>query len=283
MKLSISALSFALALSPSCFAFTTNHLSFNNARLHTAFHSPLNVKRTPTVTTTTHIFMSDDQPSDSSSEDTVDVESVPFEPTESESLVTSILDEIPEKISEDVDKETRSKINEALLKIEAMNPTEQPTTSPLLNGVWLLRYSGGYSPDWTLPSPTRQLALFLYSGGYSPGLFALTLAQQLPSALVDVGELEISISRDTQQRIEAEVPVKLFGGPESKISVKARLDVESDVRFKETYEVISNLLDRDIELPEQARYSRDLYINYLDDDLLVVRDASGVPEILVRK
>lgn len=250
-----------------------------------SFTHPNNInrlKKLQTQVTFRPLFMSDDQPSDSSSENMIDVETEPFEPTAAETLVTSILDEIPSNLLEDVSKETRSSINEALLKLESMNPTEDPTTSPLLNGVWLLRYSGGYSPDWALPSPTRQLALFLYSGGYSPGLFALYLAKQLPANLVEVGDLEISISRD-QPRIQAGVPVKFLGGSESVVTVKARLDVESGVRMTEMYESVVNLLERDIEIPSQARYSRDLYITYLDEDILVVRDSSGIPEVLVRK
>jgi hypothetical protein len=183
---------------------------------------------------------------------------------------------------EDVSGETRTAINEALYKLEALNPTPQPTMSPLLNGVWELRYAAGYSSDWSLPSPTRQLALFLYSGGYSPGLFALSLAKQLPAGLVEVGGLEISISRQ-QPRIEASVQVKLLNGSlENDVMVRARLDVESEVRMKETYESV-RVLDQEMELPSLVQYSRDLYVTYVDDDLLVVRDASGVPEILVRK
>lgn len=125
------------------------------------------------------------------------------------------------------------------------------------------------------------MALFLYSGGYSPGLFALSLANQLPSSLVDVGELEISISRE-QPRIEAKVSVKLLGGIESTIIVKASLNVESGIRFTETYES-ATVLDQTVDLPSQLQYSRELYVTYVDDDLLVVRDASGVPEVLVRK
>eukprot|EP00566_Odontella_aurita_P026709 CAMPEP_0113537170 /NCGR_PEP_ID=MMETSP0015_2-20120614/6681_1 /TAXON_ID=2838 /ORGANISM="Odontella" /LENGTH=185 /DNA_ID=CAMNT_0000436643 /DNA_START=85 /DNA_END=638 /DNA_ORIENTATION=- /assembly_acc=CAM_ASM_000160 len=156
------------------------------------------VRPAPSVT-----FMSDEDvsPSDSSSEDlyvsddsgAINVDSEPYEPTASESAVTSVLDELPVDVTSlDVDSETRAKINEALLKLEALNPTEEPATSPLLNGVWSLRYAGGYSSNWALASPTRQIALFLYSGGYSPGLFALSLAQKLPAALVEVGDLEIS-------------------------------------------------------------------------------------------
>ena len=40
---------------------------------------------------------------------------------------------------------------------------------------------------------------------------------------------------------------------------------------------------RAFELPQQLQYSRLLFITYLDDDLLVVRDDTGVPEILFRK
>ena len=127
----------------------------------------------------------------------------------------------------------------------------------------------------------RQLALFLYSGGYSPGLFALSLAQRLPSNLVDVGELEISISRE-QPRIEAKVDVKFFGRTSEDVIVKCRLDVKSGVRFSEVYES-ATVLGQSISLPAQVQYARDLYITYVDEDLLVVRDASGVPEVLVRK
>merc|ERR1712154_327131 len=108
---------------------------------------------------------------------------------------TNVMGMMPDSLG-DVSTETRATINEALYKLEASNPTPKPTMSPLLNGVWELKYAGGYSSDWALASPTRQLALFLYSGGYSPGVFALGLAQQLPSTLLDVGELEISISRE---------------------------------------------------------------------------------------
>jgi len=139
-------------------------------------------------------------PSDSSNDPVFDVQSSPYEPTESENLVASILSNIPEDDSSsaargpaiNISRETRSDINEALLRLESLNPTDdRPSDSPLMNGVWSLRYAGGYDEDWALPSPTRQLALFLYSGGYSPGLFALRLAGSLPKGLVETGELEI--------------------------------------------------------------------------------------------
>ena len=144
----------------------------------------------------TRFYMSDsgDEPSDSSSTATIDIESEALMPTMSEGIVSSIFDELPEGLVTSVSKETRANINEAILKLEKMNPTEDPSSSSMLNGVWNLRYAGGYDDDWALQSPTRQIALFAYSGGYSPGLFALSLASTLPSGLVELGELEIGES-----------------------------------------------------------------------------------------
>ena len=231
------------------------------------------------------------EPSDTSSDPdddyVINVEGEDYDATPGEVLISNVMDLMPSSSSlarDGVSSETRAAINEVLYKLEALNPTkDQPALSPLLNGVWELRYVGGYTPEWTLPSPTRQLALFLYSGGYSPGIFALELAQKLPAALVDVGDLEISISRQPQPRVQAVVDVKLLGGAESsQIKVQARLEVMSDVRLRETYES-ATVLGQVVEIPTQLQYSRDLYVTYVDNDLLVVRDASGVPEVLVRK
>lgn len=260
-----------------------------------------------------HTFMSDadvddvSSPSDTSSERVINVASEPIENSPSQEVITSILDELTygrPAVFSALSKDTRSKINEALLKLESMNPTSQPTQSPLLNGVWKLRYAGGYSDEWTLPSPTRDIALFLYAGGYSPGLFALTLASKLPKSLVDTGDLLIckfsnnlficasprknivdsrhilAISR-ANPRVEAKIDAKLLGGASNEVLVKTNLDIISDIRMTETYESIS-VLGQKIDVPQALKYSRELYITYLDEDVLVVRDASGTPEILVR-
>jgi len=159
-----------------------------------------------TQTTTSALSMADyddSYPSDSSedthftveknAEDaaaTIDVDNKPS--TASESVVSSIMDYLPSSLasSGEISASDRASINEAILKLEALNPTKDPVYSPLINGVWTLRYAGGYSEP-KIPSPTRDLALFLYSGGYSPGLFALGIAQKLPSQLVELGDLVI--------------------------------------------------------------------------------------------
>jgi hypothetical protein len=260
-----------------------------------SFTAPLPTSSAAVVSTTTAISRRlpslFSEPSDTSSdnneemyiyEDAVDTVSQSYEPSAGESAVSSIMDLMPSQLSGDVSDETRSAINEALLKLERLNPTADPAVSPLLNGVWELKYVGGYATDWALPSPTRQLALFLYSGGYSPGVFALALAQKLPAALVEVGDLVLSISRE-QPRVEASIDVKLLGGGiKSSVKVKTRLEAQSSVRLKETYES-ATVIDQSVPIPDALKYSRDLYVTYVDEDLLVVRDASGVPEVCTRK
>lgn len=198
--------------------------------------------------------------------------------SESGSAVSNVLDLIPTTLGE-VSESARAEINEVLFKLEALNPTSEPAQSSLLNGEWELKYSGGYVSEGAVDSPTRQIALFLYSGGYSPGIFALSLARKLPAGLVSVGDLKINIF-EQQPRIQASVDLSLPIG-ESSIQVKAALKAESDIRLRETYES-AEVMGKTIEIPEMMQYSRELYVTYLDDDLLVVRDGSGIPELLVR-
>ena len=71
-------------------------------------------------------------------------------------------------VGDSVSSDLRDEVSELLVKMEAKNPTEEPATSALLNGVWDVAYQG-YAPG-PLPSPTRPLALALYAGGFTPGV-----------------------------------------------------------------------------------------------------------------
>jgi len=257
--------------------------SFSMVVLLMGTEAALGFQLLPTTRTSNRASQLRSEPSDTSSDDinVVTVESEPVEPTKEEALISSVLGQLPTALTVS-NQDQRTSINEALLKLEQLNPTTNPATSPMLNGVWDLRYAGGYTAEGALDSPTRQLALFLYSGGYSPGIFALSLAQQLPSSLVKLGDLEISISRD-QPRVEARVQVGFFGQtPQQEVVVRAELMAQSGVRLQELYES-AEVLGQPISIPTQLKYRRDLYVTYVDNDLLIIRDDSGVPEVLVRK
>ena len=195
------------ALTAALCATSASAFAFGGARSQQVAVLP-SASSAPIISTSSVLRMSDeegyDYPSDSSSEEHYETDDKAVDvqtegPNEVEAQVDSVFDLLPDDLAavDSMDSAKRADINEALLRLERMNPTEEPAFSPLLNGVWTLRYAGGYSNDWALPSPTRQLALFLYSGGYSPGLFALSLAQKLPKALVELGELEICKCRVT--------------------------------------------------------------------------------------
>lgn len=174
----------------------------------------------------------------------------------------------------------RVMVSELLLSLEAGNPTTAPATSPLVNGEWDLVYSGGYA-DGLVKSPTRQIALFMYAGGYAPTSFGLNLARLLPDELLEITRTKLTIQR-SQPRVTAEAEVKAFGNKVQPITILSTLERESDVRLKETYTTLK-VGDRSVEVPEAVQYSRLLFITYLDEDLMVVRDATGVAEVLLRK
>ena len=71
-------------------------------------------------------------------------------------------------VGDSVSSDLRDEVSELLVKMESKNPTAEPATSALLNGVWDVAYQG-YAPG-PLPSPTRPLALALYAGGFTPGV-----------------------------------------------------------------------------------------------------------------
>lgn len=156
----------------------------------------------------------------------------------------------------------RASVNELLLRLEALNPTPMPAYSPLLNGAWE----------------------FLWTGGISPGILGLQLASrvsQYASGAVEVGETVLTISR-AQPRVEVVTSLKVFGR-ENSIKIRTRLEPASELRLDETYTEASMGSLRVPFPDEQQLFKRPIFVSYLDDDLLVVRDSFGAPDVLVRK
>lgn len=163
----------------------------------------------------------------------------------------------------------RAVIGENLLALEASNPTATPASSPLLNGRWK----------------------FLYASGASPSLGALrTLmrgaarAPKSPSGaeLVDVEDAYLTIN-SVQPRATSSVKVRVLS-LESELKLTSTLEPESAVRLVETYDGFESGTGN-LRLPlgsTPRKYSRSLLVSYLDEELLVVRDAAGRPDILSR-
>lgn len=164
----------------------------------------------------------------------------------------------------------RAVVGEILLALEAQNPTRSPATSELLNGKWK----------------------FLYASGASPGLKGLQLllkgtkaAPKSPSGadLVDVQDTYLTIG-DEQPRATAEVKVRVLSF-ENTIKLRSKLEAESAVRLVETYDAAESEY-MSLKLPFQSSpvsYKRSMLVSYLDEEMLVVRDSLGRPDVLMRE
>lgn len=185
----------------------------------------------------------------------------------------------------------RIDVNERITGLERLNPTPRPTTSPFLEGRW--------SFEWF--------------GSKTPGFAATLIFQRFPSTLANLSKLDAYI-KDGTAMITANV--KLLNAIESKVILSTKLSVEGPLRLKEEY--VEGILEtpsvREQALPEQLKgafnqavntlqqlpvpikdviaggikvpltgsYQRLMMISYLDEEILIIRDTSGVPEVLTR-
>ena len=88
-------------------------------------------------------------------------------------------------VGDSVSSDLRDEVSELLVKMESKNPTAEPATSALLNGVWDVAYQG-YAPG-PLPSPTRPLSPYTPAASRPASLVDSMAARMLPDALADVG------------------------------------------------------------------------------------------------
>eukprot|EP00439_Symbiodinium_sp_Y106_P013399 s1589_g1.t3 len=177
-------------------------------------------------------------------------------------------------------KPMRGRVDEAIVRLERLNTQEEPVYSIELDGTWNVKYAGSYAPG-LLSSPTRELALFLYGGGFSLGNALSSFAQGFwgQSLGVKLGSKKVQISGGRD--VEASAKVEVAGRKET-LTYKAELMPLSAQRMSE--EVIALKLPDPIgdqDLPLELR--RSILVTYLDEDMMIVRDESGVPEVLVKE
>nr|AFN53714.1 PAP fibrillin protein [Linum usitatissimum] len=173
-------------------------------------------------------------------------------------------------------------VNEMIIGLERLNPTPRPTTSPYLDGRWN----------------------FEWFGAGSPGLFAARLLfQRFPSDLANFSNLDVVIKEgktkidstftlssqlivegplrmkeeftegvlETPKLIEETVPEQLKGALGQAISTLQQLPVP-----------IKNVIAGGLRVPLAGTFQRLFLISYLDEEILIMRDAAGVPEVLTR-
>ena len=176
------------------------------------------------------------------------------------------------------DARNQAQVAELLLALEAMNPTQEPAGSDFLNGAWELLYTGGYSKGF-IDSPTRELALLFYTAGFRPGLLS-SLSDKLPPGLIDVDFVSLKISPG-EPRVVGTVKTGIAGNLQD-LTTEGTLVQQSSVRLTETF-TRARALGQAVDLPGPLKLSRDLYVTFLDQDFLVARDESGVPDVWLRQ
>lgn len=204
----------------------------------------------------------------------------PDKDTAKASLMDILNDEaVQQEVLRPEGKPTRGRVDEAILALERTNPTTEPVYSELLDGVWEVKYSGSYAPG-LLSSPTRELALFLYGGGFSLGNALNSFAEgfwgQNLGLRVGSKTVEIKGGRDVESKAEIDA-----AGTKQSLKYSAELMPLSAQRMSE--EVIS------VDLPSLGKQDlplelrRSILVTYLDDEIMIVRDESGVPDVLERQ
>jgi len=157
---------------------------------------------------------------------------------------------------------TRAQLGEYVLQLEKVNPTFNPATSEVLNGAWEIVTTG------------------LGAYGMIGYQVIRTIANVIPGSFFDVSDVTVSISGSTGT---ASSKIKLVG---ASVEVSVNIDLESlsGSRLKESYKDFKiSALDIPLRLLPKFVSSREMIVTYVDDDLLIVRDIFGGPEILRRK
>ncbi|KAK1420760.1 hypothetical protein QVD17_22608 [Tagetes erecta] len=183
-------------------------------------------------------------------------------------------------------------VNERIVGLERLNPTPRPTTSPFLEGRWN----------------------FEWIGYGSPGLFAARLlSERFPATLANLCKMDLVI-KDGFAKVTANM--KYLNAIENNFILSTKLTVEGPLRMKEEYtegvfktptvneetipqqlkgflgqavstmqqlpDPIKDAVSSGFTIPLNGAFQRWLMISYLDEEILIIRDAYGVPEVLTR-
>ncbi|KAH9737558.1 putative plastid-lipid-associated protein 13 [Citrus sinensis] len=201
-------------------------------------------------------------------------------------------------------------VNERITGLERLNPTPRPTTSPFLEGRWNFEWFGSGSPGFFV-------ARFIFDLTEWANFYRLLLqslsCRRFPPTLANLSNMDVVI-KDGKANITANF--KLLNSIESKFSLSTKLLVEGPLRLKEEYiegilesptvieetipeqlkgafnqavttvqqlpAPIRDAISGGLRIPLSGTFQRLFMISYLDEEILIIRDASGIPEVLTR-
>lgn len=186
----------------------------------------------------------------------------------------------------------RIDVHERIVGLERLNPTPRPTTSPYLEGRWNFKWFGASSPGWFA-------ARFLFER--SPATFAYLLGLDM-------------LIKDGYSKVTANL--KFLNSIESKFLLTTKLSAEGPTRMKEEYveghfetptiseeaipaqlrgafgqatdtlqqlpAPIKDTFANGLTVPLSGTFQRLFMFSYLDEEILIIRDSSGAPDVLTR-
>lgn len=197
-------------------------------------------------------------------------------------LFDLLMDEyLPSEVLQPEGKPMRGRMDEAILRLERLTPTHAPASSGLLDGTWVVKYASSYAPG-LFSSPTRELALFLYGGGFSLGSALSSFAGGFwgKNFGIVVSDKKVRISGQGRD-VEASAEVEVAGRKET-LKYSAQLTALSAQRVSE--EVLEFRFPNPVGVWRPlSKLTRNILLTYLDQDIMIVRDETGSPEVLVRE
>ncbi|KAL6534597.1 putative plastid-lipid-associated protein 13, chloroplastic [Orobanche gracilis] len=177
----------------------------------------------------------------------------------------------------------RIDVNERIVSLERLSPMPRPTSSPYLEGRWNFEWFGSGSLGFVA---------------------ARFLLEKFPPELANLLKIDVVIKDGYLKVIE------------SRFIISSKLYVEGPLRMKEEYVEgflespkvneeyipqqlrgalsqaasrvqqlpipIKDVLAGGMKVPLGGMFGRLFMISYLDDEILIIRDISGVPEVLTR-
>ncbi|XP_074307016.1 putative plastid-lipid-associated protein 13, chloroplastic [Silene latifolia] len=183
----------------------------------------------------------------------------------------------------------RIDVMERITGLERLNPTPRPTTSPYLEGRWNFEWLGSGSPA------------------------AQFLLERFPTTLANVSNMDLFL-KDNYAKVTASL--RLLSSVESKFTLSSKLSVEGPLRMKEEYAEgllesptvveeavpdqlrgalgqaasavqqlpvpVKDALSSGLRIPLSGGLQRLFMISYLDEEIFIIRDAFGAPEVLTR-
>lgn len=176
--------------------------------------------------------------------------------------------------------ESRGRLHELISRLEAFAHVDDPIYHDLLNGRWSVKYSGSYARG-LVDSPTREVALMLYNGGFSLGGFLRTWAAGFWGQALGMNIEALKVEIRDNLEVTASANVNIGGVTET-------LSYAAEIRPASPCQMIEQI--RSVNFPEPLGTQnlllyaeRRILVTYLDEDILIVRDESGVPDVLVRR